>query len=46
MFLNGDGINYDLFKVLHEEHNKMWCELELNLPDTIIYIKKKPAAWE
>jgi hypothetical protein len=44
MFLNSDGMNYNLFKILHEEHNKLWCSLDLHMPDTIIYFKKKPAS--
>jgi hypothetical protein len=45
MFLNSDGLNYNLLKTLHEEHNKLWCSLDLNLPDTIIFFKSKPSAW-
>jgi len=45
MFLNSDGINYNLIKTLWEEHNKMWCNLNLNLPHSVIFCKSKPAAW-
>ena len=43
--LNSDGINYNLFKVFHEEHDRLWCHLDVILPDTIIYFKKKPSSW-
>ena len=45
MFLNGNGISFNLFKVLKEEHDRLWCNLDIHLPDTIIFVKKKPARW-
>ena len=45
MFLNHDGISYNLYKILWKEHNKMWTNLDVLIPDTIIFFKHKPAIW-